>query len=446
MSLQLTSAQVQALAPDASAVSAGKKLGKPASWKSLGQSSEALWGECQGSALYQTQVALPDLASKCSCPSRKFPCKHALGLLFLAVDTPKAVLEGPPPDWVTSWQEKRGAAQEKKQARVEAAASKPVDEPAQAKRSEKRHEKILAGIDQLDAFMNDLVRQGLARAQSQSLSLWDTQARRLVDAQAPGLAARVRQLAQVSGTSEGWAERVLAELGQLSLLTHAYRRLPTLPPALAADVRRLIGFSLEQTEVVAHGDVVEDDWDVLGARLDEEDRIRTQRTWLRGVSSKRSALVLQFAPPGGRFTEALVPGSRTSARLAFWPSAAPQRALVVERTGPLTTLDDAPTGESVRACTTRFAALLGQLPFLERDLFVLEGVVPTLVSREGGPSYALIDEDGQQLPLAVGDHDVLLATSGGSPLTVVGEWDGYTLEPLRAWPRDSPRLLQRNAS
>jgi hypothetical protein len=446
MPLQLTSAQVQALAPDASAVSAGKKLGKPASWKSLGQSSEALWGECQGSALYQTQVALPDLASKCSCPSRKFPCKHALGLLFLAADTPQAIHPATAPEWVTSWHEKRGAAQEKKQARVETAASKPVDEPAQAKRSEKRHEKILAGIDQLDAFMSDLVRQGLARAQGQSLSLWDAQARRLVDAQAPGLATRVRQLALVSGSSESWAERVLAELGQLSLLTHAYRRLPTLPATLAADVRRLVGFSLEQTEVVAHGDVVEDEWDVLGAKLDEEERIRTQRTWLRGVSSQRSALVLQFAPPGGRFTEALVPGSRTSARLAFWPSAAPQRALVVERTGPLATLHGAPPGESIRACTTRFATLLGQLPFLERDLFVLEGVVPALASREGEPAYALIDDEGQQLPLARGDHDVLLATSGGSPLTVVGEWDGYALEPLRAWPRDANPLHARRAS
>lgn len=446
MPLELTSAQVQALAPDASAVAAGRKLGKPASWRGLGQNSEALWGECQGSALYQTQVALSDFASKCSCPSRKFPCKHSLGLLFLAADAPQAITEAPAPEWVTSWHEKRGAAQEKKQARVEAAAAKPVDEAAQAKRSEKRHDKVLAGIDQLDAFMSDLVRQGLARAQGQSLSLWDTQARRLVDAQAPGLAARVRQLGQVSGTSEDWAERLLAELGQLSLLTHAYRRLESLPPALAADVRRLVGFSLEQPEVVAHGDIVDDTWDVLGTVLDESDRIRTQRTWLRGVASRRTALFLQFAPPGGRFPEALVPGSRTSARLAFWPSAAPQRALLVERTSTHTASVDAVEGETVRACRSRFAALLGQLPFLERDVFVLEGVVPAVTGSPDESSYALLDEEDQALPLARGNHDVLLATSGGGPLTVVGEWDGYALEPLRAWRRDASAAPARRAS
>ncbi|MDQ3283523.1 MAG: SWIM zinc finger family protein, partial [Acidobacteriota bacterium] len=33
-------------------------------------------------------MALTDLASKCSCPSRKFPCKHAVGLLVLGVQSP----------------------------------------------------------------------------------------------------------------------------------------------------------------------------------------------------------------------------------------------------------------------------------------------------------------------------------------------------------------------
>jgi uncharacterized Zn finger protein len=131
MALQLSLAQVQALAPDSSSAQAGKKLGTRAPWKGLGQSEQALWGECQGSALYQTQVSLVELASKCSCPSRKFPCKHALGLLFLAASSPDAFPVGSSPEWVAEWFEKRGAAQQKKQARAEAAAAKPVDEVAQ---------------------------------------------------------------------------------------------------------------------------------------------------------------------------------------------------------------------------------------------------------------------------------------------------------------------------
>ncbi|MFC6750247.1 SWIM zinc finger family protein [Deinococcus aquaticus] len=45
----------------------------------------SLWGECQGSGQtpYLTGVDLSGPAFRCSCPSRKFPCKHALALLLL---------------------------------------------------------------------------------------------------------------------------------------------------------------------------------------------------------------------------------------------------------------------------------------------------------------------------------------------------------------------------
>ncbi|NQW99438.1 SWIM zinc finger family protein [bacterium] len=35
-----------------------------------------------------TSLAPADFAGKCSCPSRKIPCKHALGLMLMAALTP----------------------------------------------------------------------------------------------------------------------------------------------------------------------------------------------------------------------------------------------------------------------------------------------------------------------------------------------------------------------
>lgn len=433
MPFELSAAQVQALAPDASSASAGKKLGKPTTWKTLGHSSQALWGECQGSALYQTQVALADLTSKCSCPSRKFPCKHALGLMFLAADTPQALVSTVEPEWVTSWLQKREAAQEKKQERAQAAVTKPVDAAAQAKRFEKRHENMLAGLEQLDAWLSDLVRQGLARVQSESPALWDTQARRLVDAQAPGLAARVRQMSQCVGAGPDWSARLLDELGSLTLLTHAYRRVTQLDPLLAADVRRLLGLTLDQADVVAHGDTVEDDWTVLCEVTDEEERVRVQRAWLRGRASGRTALILQFAAGGGRFPESLVAGTRFGARLAFWPSACPQRALIAERKGQAES-DSVPDGRDVATSLVGFTKSLSRLPWLEREVFVLDAVVPTLLEASADAnSYYVLDNAGHALPLAGQHHDRLLAVSGGHPVTLVGEWDGYALSPQLAW-------------
>lgn len=101
MDAGLTSDGVTALAPDAKVAAAGRKLGVPESWESPGRSADALWGKCRGSAVYQVRVDLSDLAVKCSRPSRKHPCKHGIGLLFFAIETPFP--EAPAPDWVTDW-------------------------------------------------------------------------------------------------------------------------------------------------------------------------------------------------------------------------------------------------------------------------------------------------------------------------------------------------------
>src|SRR5215212_834263 len=84
----LTAEQIRTLAPDASAARSGQALGSPRRWIGAGRSDAAAWGLCQGSGStpYQVTVDLAGPAYRCSCPSRRIPCKHALGLLFLVAD------------------------------------------------------------------------------------------------------------------------------------------------------------------------------------------------------------------------------------------------------------------------------------------------------------------------------------------------------------------------
>src|SRR3954463_10138164 len=82
-----TADQVLALAPDAASRKAGSKLGTAGPWSEAGSAGGSVWGLCKGSGSrpYQTIVDVAGSeapAYKCSCPSRKFPCKHALGLLL----------------------------------------------------------------------------------------------------------------------------------------------------------------------------------------------------------------------------------------------------------------------------------------------------------------------------------------------------------------------------
>jgi hypothetical protein len=199
VSAGLTPEGVAALAPDAKVAAAGRKLGAPKSWQSSGRSADALWGVCRGSTVYQVRVDLSDLAVKCSCPSRKHPCKHGIGLLYLSLETPPS--EAPPPDWVTDWLARRAARK-----RAGASAETAPDPEAKEKRAKKQLSRVAAGLEALDLWMEDLVRGGLAQAGMRPPSFWARQAKRMVDAQAPGVAARLRRLSGLPNTSPDWPE------------------------------------------------------------------------------------------------------------------------------------------------------------------------------------------------------------------------------------------------
>src|SRR5258708_13734342 len=101
--MNLTLEQIEKMAPDAASAAAGKKLVGIKHWPELGRSPAALWGKCQGSAVYQVKVDLANLGYNCNCPSRKFPCKHVLGLLLLFVQSPAALVAPTAPDSPADW-------------------------------------------------------------------------------------------------------------------------------------------------------------------------------------------------------------------------------------------------------------------------------------------------------------------------------------------------------
>jgi hypothetical protein len=240
-------------------------------------------------------------------------------------------------------------------------------------------------------------------------------------------------MAGIPGASPEWPTLLVGELGRLALLTHAFRRLDDLAPALREDVRRLVGFTLSQEEVAAGADAVTDRWVVLGQTVDEEERVRAQRTWLLGETTGRRALILQFAVGDGGFPALFAPGTRFEADLAFWPSAWPQRALVKERCGSTETvgaLPPVPGTDSIGSFLDETAEALARQPWLDRFPCALRGVVPVPDPQQGSGGFLVRDREGLALPLAKGDHWKLVALSGGRPLDLVGEWDGGALLPL----------------
>lgn len=429
-----TADQVAAMAPDPASAKAGQGLASTRKWVLLGRDARALWGECQGSGSkpYQVIVDASEPAFRCSCPSRKFPCKHGLGLLFLYAAQPAQVGEADAePQWVSDWLAMRDSKAEKKAEKAAAPPPERAPDPAaQAKRASQREERVRGGLDDLEQWLNDGVRQGLATARQRPAAEWERVAARLVDAQAAGAARLVRELPGVANGGDAWPGRLLQRMARLHLLVHAARRMETLPEPVAAEVRATLGWTARQEEVLARPGE-RDTWVVLGARAEMEDKLRVQRTWLRGEATGRTALLLAFAAGGQPLELGPTPGTRMGAELVFYPGALPLRALVRERSGvpePATAL---PGHDSLDEALGEWAAALQRTPWAERLALAVRGVTPV----RDGDGWLLVDAHGAALPLSRGTDDagwMLLAAGGGRPVEVAGEWDGESLLPLGA--------------
>lgn len=431
----LTTEQVLALAPDPASVKAGQGLANPGKWVSLGRSGRSVWGECQGSGKdpYRTQADLGGPAFHCSCPSRKFPCKHGLGLLLLLAANPAKVAEGSAPPWVEEWIAKRNAGAEKKAAKAQEAAA-PVDpetaakrEADREKRAAKREERVRAGLADLQMWLADLLRQGLAYAKQQPSQFFDTMAARMVDAQAPGVARRLREWPSLLASGDQWASRTLEDAGKLQWLLHGFTRMDELPDAMRATVRQAIGWTVSEQELVG-AEVVRDRWSVVGQIVEEEESLRVQRTWLLGEGTRRPALCLSFAAMNQPLDVSLVPYRVLDAEVAFYPSAAPLRAMVRARHGDARPLTKVEAWPDFQGALEQSAQLLAGDPWLERTPWLVRDVIPL----RAGERWLLRDARGNTVPLSRTYADAwrIFAVSGGAPVMIFGEWNGQALFPL----------------
>jgi hypothetical protein len=433
-----TAEQVIALAPDASAAKSGKDLSVPRKWKTLGMEPNCAWGTIQGSGQdpYQTCVDLGGLAFKCTCPSRKFPCKHGLGLLLIVAQQPGAMTEKQPPAWTTEWIARRSE-KERKSAKAGTPEAPPDPEAekkaaaAADKRAASREAKVSAGLDELGIWLGDLVRNGFATLPGKPSSFWETPAARLVDAQAPGLARRVRALDGISTTGERWPTRLLREASLLHLVREGWLRITSLPPATQADIRTVIGFTANQEEALEQAGV-QDQWLVVGQCVEEDERLKVQRSWLFGAASRRFALSLSFsASPNQPLDITLAPGTVLDAELVFFRGAWPLRALVKQRQRSPTTTAVGLPHETIATANALAAEAFTANPWLERIPFGLAAVMPS--RRAHG--WIVRDAAGCCLPLRISDADAwkLVALAGGCPMALAGEWDGEQLRPLSVW-------------
>ncbi len=417
--------RVLSLAPDRSSARAAAALAQTQAWSDIGADPLGVWGLCTGGTRpYQIVVdhGSPP-AYSCSCPSRKVPCKHALALLLQW--SAGQVPAGEPPDFAATWLRARTAhRRQPAQPPGGRQTGELADPAAAAKRAAARAERVASGLDELDQWLCDQIRGGIASLERSGYAHFDRMAARMVDAQAPGVAGLLRSIPG-EFASAGWPNRVLEQLGALHLLVQAHRRLDQLPADLAATVRARIGYSVSKAEVLALPGVL-DHWFAVGMVDTAEYRLDTRRVWLYGAASGRWAVLMSFAPPGGALDATVMAGHVLHARLHFYPGSGQFRAQVGEQTSA-TAGRTMPPAEYFAEVRARFARLVASDPWAVRMPAVIKAVPvpdagPWRLRADNGSCCDIVDLPEEPWPL--------LARSAGEPIEVFGEWTVRGFRPL----------------
>lgn len=413
--------EVRGVAPDDAALKAATKLAGPGPWSDTGCTDALVWGKCQGSGSKPYQVSVDVLAPayRCTCPSRKFPCKHALALLLLWAEE-KLEAAADPAAFAADWAQERARKAEARAERAERGGA-PKDPAAEAKRLESRLQTMDAALADFEVWLGDVVRGGVATMKGRWDDVCEEKGARLVDGMCPALAADVRGLpARIADTG---TDAAIASLGRWWTVARAWRRREELDEATLGDLRVALGWAWDGDEIRARPHVA-DDWYVLGVRRVLQGRLTEQRTWLRGLTTNGTFVLLDFAAGGAPLPLPRLAGGTLTGELAPYPGSWPQRALLVD--DPVAGPDSAPPdGIDIAAAVAARAAQRAANPLL--------GVTPVLL-RAAILTQELVQDSSGSLPL-VGEVAKTpsweaLALTGGGPTTVFGELDDDGFRPL----------------
>lgn len=201
--ISIDEAYVDAAAPNAEAGKNGRGLVLKGKFKKLCISPDEtlLFGECQGSGAspYKCSSDFQRADSpthRCNCPSRQFPCKHCLGLMY-AFAQKKGFATAEVPDDLAEKRDKLQARVEKK--KEEQTKPKQVDKNALAKKIKAQ----LAGLDLLETLTHDLVRMGMGNTNAKTAKQIEEQAKQLGNAYLPGAQAALHSYTKLFASEDG---------------------------------------------------------------------------------------------------------------------------------------------------------------------------------------------------------------------------------------------------
>src|ERR1043166_7493740 len=184
--MEINEAYADSLAPNSAAIKNARGVVIKRKLVGLFRSDDGtlLFGECKGSSAenYRPSADFADPSKpvyRCTCPSRQFPCKHSLALLYAYAQGGKFLEKEVPAD-ISEKRTKIQVRAEKK--KVEAEKPRQVNTSALKKKIQTQ----LTGLDLLESLVTDLMRAGLGTLNAKSARQIEEQAKQLGNSYLPG--------------------------------------------------------------------------------------------------------------------------------------------------------------------------------------------------------------------------------------------------------------------
>lgn len=168
-------------APNNNAVTNARKISRTGGFYSLKKTADdtLIYGECKGSGSkpYYTSVDFmgDTPVFRCSCPSRQFPCKHSIALMFDWLAEKDFEVSEVPEDIASKRKKIENKA--KKAESGETPKPKKTNKSAVTKKLKKQRE----GLELAESFVNDILSRGVASINNASCLQYQALAKQLGD-------------------------------------------------------------------------------------------------------------------------------------------------------------------------------------------------------------------------------------------------------------------------
>lgn len=263
--INLNKDYIDSLATNASAIKNGMKLASGGSFVKLNKSEDEslIFGECSGSGK-SNYVCSADFINpsnvvfRCSCPSKQFPCKHTLGLMYAFIEGKEFKVDTVPEDILA----KREKVEKREQTKVEKKKA-PVKKNKSALK--KKINSQIEGLEFLDKIIKSILKQGFKGISKETLKELSSQIKELGNYYISGPQSEFRRLVEMLQYESVNSEEIMQQIIYLKSLIkegkkHLLTRLEDEEMNLTVDSKmdELLGHAWKLTELEELGNFQKD--------------------------------------------------------------------------------------------------------------------------------------------------------------------------------------------